>query len=92
MSQSRLLFAAVCRWPDGEGTLAELFEGSRVTLHSALPTDGLGLFLNVAQQDLPGSFDGRWANVLAQNTQLDDWLPPTDATPDVHERREAQNA
>ena len=88
----RELIAAVCRWPDGEGTLAELFEGSRVTLHSALPTDGLGLFLNVAQQDLPGSFDGRWANVLAQNTQLDDWLPPTDATPDVHERREAQNA
>ena len=92
----RELIAAVCRWPDGGGTLAELFEGSRLTLHRALPTDALGLFLNIAQPDLPGSFNGGWANVLAQNTYLNGWLPPTDATTDattdVHERREAQHA
>ena len=88
----RELIAAVCRWPDGGGTLAELFASNRLTMHNALPTESLGLFLDFGDVGEPGYPGDEWSNALPADPSLASWQPPRDTATDVTEVLEPAKA
>lgn len=84
----RELIAAISRWPDGGGSLQELFHSVRETFQSALPTESLGLFLGAPEANGTSPFDCRHVNVLPPDPRLDASLLPPDGAPNLVERRE----